>query len=59
MQVTPAGRTLTETAPDSADGEGAPAIDPEVAAALGQFYDRYDEITAGMFDDDPDLRIER
>lgn len=34
-------------------------IDPEAAAALAELAELYDEITDGLFDDDPDLRIER
>lgn len=36
-----------------------PAIHPEVAAGFAELADLYDEITEGMFDDGPDLRIER
>lgn len=36
-----------------------PAIDPEVAAAFAEIAEVYDEITEHLFDDDPDLRIER
>lgn len=36
-----------------------PAVDPEVAAAFAEIADVYDEITETLFDDDPDLRIER
>jgi metal-responsive CopG/Arc/MetJ family transcriptional regulator len=36
-----------------------PAIDPDVAAAFAEIADVYDEITEHLFDDDPDLRIER
>ncbi len=41
------------------DLDGAPAIEPDVAAVFGELAELYDEITEGMFDDDPDLRIER
>lgn len=41
------------------DLDGAPAIEPDVAAVFGEFYDRYDEVVGDLFDNDPDLRIER
>ncbi|HXH59545.1 CopG family transcriptional regulator [Iamia sp.] len=41
------------------DLEAPRAIDPEVAAGFAELADLYDEITEGMFDDDPDVRIER
>ncbi len=31
----------------------------EVKAGFAELAERYDELTDGMFDDDPDLRIER
>lgn len=34
-------------------------IDPEVAAAFRELGERWDELVGDMFDDDPDLRIER
>lgn len=37
----------------------APQISDEVRQALGEFADRYQELIEGMFDDDPDLCIER
>jgi hypothetical protein len=55
------GTTRSELLRTIIDGHVAakPAIDPEVAAAFAEIADVYDEITEHMFDDDPDLRIER
>lgn len=36
-----------------------PTVDPQLAAAFRQIADVYDEVTDTLFDDDPDLRIER
>ncbi len=33
--------------------------DPELADAFGELADRYDQLTDGLFDADPDLRIDR
>jgi hypothetical protein len=42
------------------DREMAPRpIDPQLAAAFRRIGDVYDEVTETLFDDDPDLRIER
>jgi len=56
-----AGTTRSAVVRDILDRDlnGAPAIDPEVAAVFGELYDRYDEVVGDLFDDDPDLRIER
>lgn len=41
------------------DLAATPGIDPEIAAGFRAIAEVYDEITDGLFDDDPDLRIER
>lgn len=35
-----------------------PPADLELQAAFAALADQYDRLTAGLFDDDPDLRIE-
>ena len=42
---------------DAALAEPAPA-DDELHAAFAALADRYDELVAGLFDADPDLRID-
>ncbi|MGI8757585.1 MAG: hypothetical protein ACR2MB_17360 [Acidimicrobiales bacterium] len=37
----------------------APAISAEVAQGFAELAERWDELTDGLFDDDPDLRIDR
>lgn len=41
------------------DLEAPRPIDPEIAAGFHELFERYDELVGDMFDDDPDLRIER
>lgn len=36
---------------------GSPA-DDELRGAFGRVADHYDELVAGLFDDDPDLRVD-
>jgi hypothetical protein len=35
------------------------SVDSAVQGALGQLADDYHDLIAGLFDDDPDLRIDR
>jgi hypothetical protein len=40
-------------------GLGAPGpVDDELRAGFAALADRYDQLTAGLFGDDPDLRID-
>lgn len=55
------GTTRSEVVRDAIDASvpRRRPIDPEAAAALRELGERWDEIVGDMFQDDPDLRIER